>query len=150
MIHNQNCSIKHTFVTNDETLLVDQNNRMCIYNELVNGCIFTNRDEFEHNLEKIMRAPESEFGTWGGKQGFLVYLKKRLKKEDKYFFKNRGKITLKNPRYQEYCDDMVLYVALKHVVKGDPISVMSNTEFEFIDSNMGMFNHDPIHVGKLN
>lgn len=150
MINTNNITIERVTTSNDMTLVVDTNNRICVYNEIVNGCVFTNIDEFEITLENIKNDPESEYSTWGGKRGFLVYLKKHLKKEDKYFRKNKGMVTLKHHRYQEYCDDMVFYVALKHVVDGDLVSLMKRSEFEYIDTQLSCFNHEPFCMKSIN
>lgn len=150
MINNVNNDKEQNYTTTDASCVVDEMDRMCIHNDLVGGSVFTNSTSFHSFLDELRCAPESEYATWGGKQGFLTYLKIHLKKDDKYFRKNRGMVTLENPRYQEFCDDMVLYVAFKHVVNNEPISVIPITKFEQLDASLKLFHHKPSSVNTLN
>lgn len=110
------------FKTNrSETHIKD--NKIGIYNTLVGGVVVTDIDKFEKNLEEMIFESETEYSDWGGKQGFMKYLENLLKNEDKYFKKNPRKITLANQRYQDFCDDMVLYEMIRFAVTGDPVQI---------------------------
>jgi hypothetical protein len=123
-----------------------KDNKIAIYNTIVGGMVETDIDLLEQNIEKIINKSESEYSQWGGKFGFMKYLENLLKEEDRYFRKNSRKITLLNSRYQRFCDDMVLYEMIRHVVTGDIIQVAELQLLEKVSLiNKSMMQAKPIN-----
>ena len=91
-------------------------NKFGIYNDVVKGMFLTDIDEFEGLVEEYELSHESEFYGWGGKRGFMNYLETCLREEDKHFQKNPREISMTIKRYQDFCDDAVLYEAIRVVV----------------------------------
>lgn len=90
----------------------------------VGAVIFSDLKTTEDTLTKLKDEPESEYKKWGGKRGFLTYLLGVIKKEDKFFNKNRHLIDGKYKRYQNFCDDVALYEVMKSAVTGEPMSAL--------------------------
>lgn len=109
-----------------------KDNKIGICNSLVGGVVMTDIDIFEKDLEGIISRNETEYSVWGGKQGFMKYLENFLKNEDRYFKKKPRKVTLANQRYQSFCDNMVLYEAIRFAVTGDPILLVPLQKLEKI------------------
>jgi hypothetical protein len=130
----------------DKNEFCNKNNKIGIYNQLVGGCVLTDIDMFEEDCETFRMYDDSEYSMWGGKIGFMKYLEGVLKQEDKYFKKNPRKINGINPRYQGFCDDMVLYEVVRYVLTNSPILVSGLEVVDDIESKIttGLMDVEPI------
>lgn len=148
MINNVSGVLCTQFPIDDDTLICDKEDQICVYNEYANGAVFTNKRQFESLIEDFQHKSETELGIMGTKNEFLSYIETRLKIDGKYFHKNPGKLTLKHQRYQNYCAGMIVHTALKHVVNGDAVWLVAASEFKQLGIRLELFNHDPICLKK--
>lgn len=92
----------------------NKDNQFGVYNNVVKGVVLINRDNFFQDIITINNTNDSEYHKFGGKLGFVKYLEKHLRKEDGYFKKFPQEISFLNQRYQDFCDDMVLYEVVRY------------------------------------
>lgn len=120
----------------DKRFVLNNGPKSLIFNELTNTFVMVNHD--------LIDSIQSEFEnkddrTWCGGKGKIYYLEqleKFLVKEDKFFNKNQNKINMSYRSYIDFCNQNIIYLVLKSVIKGSSLCFLHPNKFEEMKKNM--------------
>ena len=112
-----------------------------LYSKEFKATIFTEPNKLIKQLGDMDIDTGSSYDKLGGKKGFMHYIFDLLKKEDNYFKTNKKKINNRNKRYQDFCDDLVLYEMIKCSIYKEPLTLidLNNSEKSFTKMKQGLF-----------
>lgn len=120
----------------DKRFSLNNGPKSLIFNELTKSLIMVNHDLIDSVQDEFENKDDS---VWCGGRGKVYYLEKLenfLIKEDKFFNKNQKKINMSYRRYVDFCNQNIIYLVLKSVVKGSSLCFLHPNKFEGMKKNM--------------